>query len=112
MGLLSELGVWKVEYRIDYRRIMFIQNILKSNQNRLTKRVVLNQKESEEEGTIYETTKKALIKYGIDIEEIAEMKKSELKKLVKEEINKQMEKDIRKAAENMTKLRFIRSYEF
>ena len=80
MGLLSELGVWKVEYRIDYRRIMFIQNILKSKENRLTKRVVLDQKENEEEGTIYETTKKALVKYGIDIEEIAEMKKSKLKK--------------------------------
>ena len=112
MGLLSELGVWKVEYRIDYRRIMFIQNILKSKENRLTKRVVLDQKENEEEGTIYETTKKALVKYGIDIEEIAEMKKSKLKKMVKEAINKQMEKDIKKAAENMTKLRFIRTNEF
>ena len=40
------------------------------------------------------------------------MKKSVLKKLVKDAINKQMEKDITKAAENMTKLRFIRSYEF
>ena len=66
MGLLNELGIWKVEYRIDYRRIMFIQNILKSNQRRLTKRVLLDQKESEEEDTIYQTTKKALDKYSID----------------------------------------------
>ena len=112
MGILSELGIWKVEYRVDYRRIMFIQNILKSNQRRLTKRVVLDQKDSEEEDTIYQTTKKALDKYGVDIDEIAEMKKSKLKKLVKSAINKQMEKDIRKAAENMTKMRFIRNYEF
>ena len=112
IGLLSELGIWKIEYRIDYRRIMFIQNILKSNQRRLTKRVVLNQKETEEEDTIYHTTKKALNKYGIDIENIAEMKKSELKKMVKEAITEQMEKDIRRAAENMTKLRFIKNYEF
>ena len=112
IGLLSELGIWKIEYRIDYRRIMFIQNILKSNQGRLTKRVVLNQKETEEEDTIYHTTKKALNKYGIDIENIAEMKKSELKKMVKDAITEQMEKDIRKAAENMTKLRFIKNYEF
>ena len=78
----------------------------------MTKRVVLDQKDSEEEDTIYQTTKKALDKYGVDIDEIAEMKKSKLKKLVKSAINKQMEKDIRKAAENMTKMRFISNYEF
>ena len=112
IGILSELGIWKVEYRIDYRRIMFIQNILKSNQRRLAKRVVLYQKETEEEDTIYQTTKKAMDKYGIEIGKIAEMRKSELKKLVKEAISKEMEKDISKAAANMTKLRFITNYEF
>ena len=112
MGILNELGIWKVEYRIDYRRIMFIQNILKSNQRRVTKRVVLDQKDSEEEDTIYQTTKKALVKYGINIDLIAEMKKSALKKAVKEAIKKQMEKDIKKAAEHMTKLRFINTQEF
>ena len=110
MGILCELGIWKVEYMIEYRRIMFIQNILKSNEKRLTKRVLLNQKETEEEGTIYDTTKKALDRYDIDIQD-EEMRKSTLKKLVKEAIDMRMKEDIKKAAENMKKLRFLRDYE-
>ena len=80
--------------------------------SQLTKRVVLSQKETEEEDTVYQTTKKAMDKYGIEIDKIAEMRKSELKKMVKEAINKEMENDIRKAATNMTKLRFTTNYEF
>ena len=56
--------VYKIVYKIVYRRIVFIQNILKTNSKSLTKRVllnqgsVLNQKETVEEGTIYDTIAK------------------------------------------------------
>ena len=56
--------------------------------------------------------KKALDRYGIDIKSIASMKKSQLKKMVKEEIEKEMNRMIQKAAENMTKLRFVKGSEF
>ena len=112
IGLLSEVGMWKVEHRIDYRRIMLMQNILKSDQRRLSKRVVLEQMEADddEDETIYQTTKKKLEHYKIDINQIAEMSKSELKKLVKSRIGEDMEKIIGEAAEKMTKLRFIKDY--
>ena len=50
--------------------------------------------------------------YGIEISEIAAMKKSELKKKVKRKINEKMNKIIQKAAENMTKLRFVKGESF
>ena len=62
--------------------------------------------------TPYATTKAALDKYGIEIRSIASMKKSQLKKMVKEEIEKEMNRMIQKAAENMTKLRFIKGDKF
>ena len=109
IGLLHELGMWKMEERIGYRRAMLVQNILKSDDRRLTKRVIKEQKEEDEDDdTIYRTTKDHLDKYGININEIANMEKSKLKKLLKDKINEEMKKMVEKAAGNMTKLRFIK----
>ena len=47
-------------------------------------RVVLDQKESEEDGTFYMTTKNILKKYNIEIDDIASMEKSELRWLNRE----------------------------
>ena len=57
LGILNETGIWKVEERINYRRIMLVQNILKSDDRRLSKRLLLQQAEDEEEDTLYATTK-------------------------------------------------------
>ena len=110
IGLLSELGMWRIQERIDYRRIMYTQNLLKSDDRRLAKRVILDQKESEEEDTFYDTAKQRLEKYGVDIDMIADMKKSELKKTVKERINNKMEAMFEETAEKMKKLRFITDF--
>ena len=113
LGMLNELGIWKVEERLNYRRIMLVQNILKSDDKRLCKRILLEQeREDEDDDTLYATTRKALEKYGIDIREIANMKKSELKRKVKERIDEEMTKMIQKAASNMPKLRFMRGEKF
>ena len=72
----------------------------------------MEQAEDEEDDTLYATTKTALDRYGIDINNIANMKKSELKKIVKERIDAEMNKMIQKAAENMTKMRFVKGTRF
>ena len=113
LGILNELGIWKIEDRINYRRIMLVQNILKSDDRRLCKRLLIEQqKEDEDDDTLFATTKKTLEKYDIEINKIADMKKSELKKMVKKKINEEMNRSIQKAAENMTKLRFIKGESF
>ena len=45
---------------------MLVQNILKSSDRRLSKRLLVQQAEGEEEDTLYATTKTALEKYGIE----------------------------------------------
>ena len=110
IGLLSELGMWRIQERIEYRRIMYTQNILKSDNRRLCKRVILDQKENEEEDSFYGTAKQQLEKYDIDIDLIADMQKSELKKLVKDRINRKMEKMFEETAKRMKKLRFITDF--
>ena len=113
LGMLNELGIWKLEEKINYRRVMLVQNILKSNDRRLTKRILLEQQdEAEDDDTIYETTKRTLERYGIDINDIAHMRKSELKKDVKKEICREMNRMIQKAADNMTKMRFMKGEVF
>ena len=112
IALLNELGIWRIEERIKYRKIMMMQNILKSDDSRLIKRVVLDQKESGDNDTFYATTEKMLEKYQINIEEIVEMKKSELKRKVKEKITEEMKKIVQKAAKKMTKMRFVEESKF
>ena len=76
LGLLNELGMWKMEQRLEYRRVMLVQNIVKSDDRRLTKRVIIEQKEEDEDDdTIYRTTKNHLDKYGIDFNKIAHNEK-------------------------------------
>ena len=89
-----------------------MQNILKSDERRLCKRVVIDQRENEEEDTLYQTTKESLEEYSINIEEIADMNKSELKKKVKEEIRMITDKMIGKERSKMTKLRFTKDNQF
>ena len=112
LGLLNELGIWRVEERLAYRRIMLMQNILKSDDRRLSKRVILDQKEEDEEDTIYRTAKDLLAKYKVDIDEIANMEKSKLKAIVKERINEEMGNMVEKAAGKMKKLRFVEAEKF
>ena len=112
LGLLNELGMWRMQERIDYRRIMFLQNILKSDDRRLVKRIVHNQRQDEEDGTFYQTTKEKLESYQIDPHEIENMSKSELKKTIKTRIEEKMVSLIDEASKKMTKLRLTLGTEF
>ena len=106
LGLLNELGMWRMQERMDYRRIMYLQNLLKSDDRRLCKRVLQNQREEEEDGTFYQTTKETLTNYNIDADAIENMSKSELKKTIKNKIEKKMAVVVGEASKKMTKLRF------
>ena len=85
---------------------MFLQNLLKSDDRRLSKRVVQNQREEEEDDTFYQTTKEKLTSYKIDADKIEEMTKSGLKEIIKARIEKKMATVIGEASKRMTKLRF------
>ena len=106
IGLLNEVGMWRIEERIMYRKIMLYHNIYNSPRSRLVKRIIDEQMEEEEEDTFYSNVKEMAMKLDLQMETIGGLTKSRLKVLVKKKIEDRMVKII-KESENMTKLRFV-----
>ena len=106
IGLLSELGMWRMEERMMYRKIMLFHNIMNSSDKRLCKQIIQEQIENEEEETFYVETKMYCNKLRINIKELQAMQKSEVKRIVKAKIAERMVGVIHKSL-HMTKLRFI-----
>ena len=105
LGLLNETGVWTIEERMKYRKIMLYHNLMNSSDDRLAKRVILQQINEEEEDSFYETVKQMLRTLNIDIVDVKQMTKAELKKKVKERIGASMVMKFKQL--QMKKLRFI-----
>ena len=89
---------------------MLTQNFLKSDERRRRKRVLLSQKEEEEIDSFCTNVKELLEQYGMDIDEIDKMEKSELKRKIKEKINIKMEKNLQRGFAQYEKLRFITDF--
>ena len=90
IGLLNELGMWRMEERIMYRKMMLYHNIIHSNEDRLCRKIIKDQEEREEEGTFYQETKKFFEEVEIEIKDVELMLKSKLKRIIKEQLNKRM----------------------
>ena len=106
LGLLNELGIWKIEERLMYRKIMLFHNIYNSPESRLVKRVVMEQEKSEENDTFYADVEDMAGNLNINMEIVKELTKSQLKKLVKRQIDSKMMNLVRKETETMKKMRF------
>ena len=106
-GILMETGVWKMEARVDYRRLMLYHRIIHSEDSRMIKKLVKMQMKFPRAGTWYNNIKTVIEKYGIE-ENVEECLKSEWKKKVKEKIGKRNEDEIRKKCEQMVKTRFVK----
>ena len=105
LGLLNELGIWSIEERMKYRKIMLYHNLLNSSDDRLAKRVVMQQIDEDDDDSFYATVKSMLKSLKINIEDVKEMTKAELKKTVKERISECMINNFKKL--KMKKLRFV-----
>ena len=55
LPLLLETGMWTMEGRIEYKKLMLYHHIINSPDERIIKRIVLTQKEMVREGTWYHT---------------------------------------------------------
>ena len=108
MGLLNEVGIWKIEERLKYRKIMLYHNLQNSSESRLSKKVVNDQKDSEDCDTFYADVRQMAASLGIEMETIHGLMKSQLKTLLKEKISDQMRKMVEKA-KSMKKLRFVKT---
>ncbi len=108
LGLLNELGIWRIEERLIYRKLMLYNNLINSDENRLAKRVVEEQEQTNDlEGSFFGTVLEMTKSIGVTIKQIKHMKKSSLKKLIKNKLNERMCRIVSLAIPKMTKLRFI-----
>ena len=107
IGLLNEVGIWTIEERMKYRKIMLYHNLMNSDDRRLAKNIVEEQKLNEDEDTFYNTTKKMAKSLDIDINMVGSMSKAVLKKQLKEQIGKTMVENVN-CQLKMSKLRFVK----
>ena len=111
-ALLNELGMWRMEERIMYRKIMLYRNILNSADDRLIKHMVAEQERNEEEGTWFDGVNKYLQLLNMNKEMVREMSKSTLKKLVKKQIVERMNKLMKDSKGRYKKMRFLNCEKF
>ena len=112
-GILNEIAMWDMRSRIVYKRLMLYHNISHSENERLGKKIIEQQKEYQVEGSWYTETAKMAAEYDVDINKVEEnISKSEWKKLVKDKIEKRMIKVSNCKKETMSKLKVQRKQPF
>lgn len=109
-GILAETGIWPVSERLGYKRIMLLNNIMTSTNNRLIREVLADQIKNPYQDCWIKEIQKDCDEYGITIEEIIKMDKKNLKRKMNGLINDYITKMFELKKHNMTKLRFINEY--
>ncbi len=112
LPLLLETGMWTMEGRVDYKKLMLYHHIINSPDERLLKNLIVTQTKMNREGTWYHTITLILQKYRLANVDIENIKKSTWKKLVKTEIKKTMERVIREGCSKMKKGRTVANDKF
>ncbi len=107
LPLLLETGMWTMEGRVDYRKMMLYHHIIHSPDERILKKMILVQKEMNRCGTWYHTITMILRKYQLENVDINVIKKSTWKKMVKSRIQVEMERVVRTGCEKMKKGRTV-----
>lgn len=79
-GLLNETGIWSVKWRLAYRKLMLYQNIMQSNDGRLAKEIIEQQRG--EKGSFYEEAEN--LAKELNVVDICNATKGEIKTRIKE----------------------------
>ena len=104
--LLLETGWWTMRGRLAYKKLMLYQNIITSDDKRVVKNIIKEQKEMKRPTTWYSSIQQEIYKYGIELK-AEESLKSSWKKHVKTKIGERMEKDIREECSKLRKTRLL-----
>ena len=105
LPLLLETGMWTMEARLNYKKLMLFHNIMNSPEDRVIKKIIIEQQNNTRSGTWYHTIKTIQTKYNI--RETHEAKKSKWKKHVKERIRNTMEEELREGCKQISKGRSV-----
>ena len=99
LPLLMETGMWTMEARLSYKKLMLFHNILNSPGDRLVRELILEQMKTTREGTWYHTITRLIEKYNIEL--TPETTKSSWKKHVKDKISTEVESYLRESCKTM-----------
>ena len=108
-GILAETGYWPYSYIVVYKKLMYLHLLLNSEENRIARKIIVNQKNGEElKKNWYNEINYWLQKLELKEEEskITTMLKSEWKKVVKERIFEAVKEEVTEKLQT-TKLRFV-----
>ena len=112
LALLLETGMLTMEAQLDYKKSMLYHNIINSDETRIIKIIIMEQRNFARKGTWYHGITLILKKYGVtDNPEC--VNKSKWKKTVKECIRRKTEESIKDKCKEQSKSRSVRndSYE-
>ena len=108
VGLLCELGMWRIEERMIYRKLMRYNNYITSEDSRLAKRLLVQQETNNDVyESFYGTVVDMTTTIGIKIDDLKFLPKQQLKKLIKTKLNQRMVALLTASIPLMTKLRFL-----
>ena len=105
-AILLEFGMPTMKSRVEYRKLMLYHNIVNSDERRIVKKVIEEQRKMDREGTWFDGIKKILEKYGIN-DTTKEDLKSTWKKKVKTRIAEETEKHLRVVCQEKSKARTV-----
>ena len=107
-GLLAELGIWPVEQQIEMKKIMLLNNLMNSKNNRLVKEIITEQIDNPWKNCWVEKVKLILEKYKLNIIEVITKEKKQLKGIIENKIQKELEQELN--TNKTTKQRFIKEF--
>lgn len=113
-GILIETGLWPLEYRLMYKRLMLYRDLIMSSNERVAKNIMQQQKKYALKGCLYEEIENNANELGIDLNVIDTLHvlKSEWKKIVKRKIEEKVASKAKIEAGRKTKLRLVKDSGF
>ena len=81
-----ETGIWPAKERTEYSTLMLIHSIINSNRERISQKIILEQKKKGITDVMHERAKEIGESIGMNIDQAEKMKKSTWKREVKTKI--------------------------
>ena len=108
IGILYETGIWPIKERIEYSTMMFFHSIMKSDDERISKKIIEQQQKEKLKDTMYDRVKDIAEELEINIAKVGAIKESTWKRLVKYKMKNKIEESLKKEMEGKTKSRTIK----
>ena len=110
IGILFETGIWPIKERIEYSTMMLFHSVMKSDGERVAKKIIEQQQKEKLKNTMQERAKDIAKELEINIAKVkvGAIKKSTWKRLVNYKMKDKIEERLKREMEGKTKSRTIK----